>query len=83
VTQERPAGLDIPGELHRYLQEARDRVLSRLDGLGDYDIRRPLTPTGTNLLGLVKHLVSIEFGCRDPAKATAPARPRSLTRGKA
>jgi hypothetical protein len=62
VTQERPAGLDVPGELHRYLQEARDRVLSGLDGLGDYDIRRPLTPTGTNLLGLVKHLASIEFG---------------------
>jgi Protein of unknown function (DUF664) len=62
VTHERPAGLDVPGELHRYLQEARDRVLSGLDGLGDYDIRRPLTPTGTNLLGLVKHLASIEFG---------------------
>jgi hypothetical protein len=53
VTQEQSAGLDVPGELHRYLQEARDRVLSSLDGLGDYDIRRPLTPTGTNLLGLV------------------------------
>jgi hypothetical protein len=62
VTQERPAGMDLTGELHRYLQEARDGVLSRLDGLGDYDIRRPLTPTGTNLLGLVKHLASIEFG---------------------
>jgi Protein of unknown function (DUF664) len=62
VTHERPAELDVPGELHRYLQEARDRVLSGLDGLGDYDIRRPLTPTGTNLLGLVKHLASIEFG---------------------
>lgn len=27
----------------------------KLDGLSDYDVRRPLTPTGTNLLGLVKH----------------------------
>jgi hypothetical protein len=62
VTQERSTGLDAAGELHRYLQDARDGVLSRLDGLGDYDIRRPLTPTGTNLLGLVKHLASIEFG---------------------
>jgi hypothetical protein len=62
VTQERSAGLDAAGELHRYLQEARDGVLSRLDGLGDYDIRRPLTPTGTNLLGLVKHLACVEFG---------------------
>ena len=29
---------------------------------GEYDIRRPLTPTGTNLLGLVKHLASVELG---------------------
>jgi hypothetical protein len=62
VTKKRSAGLDIAAELHRYLQEARDGVLSRLDGLGEYDIRRPLTPTGTNLLGLVKHLTSVEVG---------------------
>lgn len=34
----------------------------KLDGLGEYDIRRPLSPTGTNLLGLVKHLASVEAG---------------------
>jgi hypothetical protein len=34
----------------------------KLDGLSEYDIRRPLTPTGTNLLGLVKHLASVELG---------------------
>ena len=38
------------------LQWAREAVLGKLDGLGEYDVRRPLTPTGTNLLGLVKHL---------------------------
>ncbi len=48
--------------LQRYLQSARDAVLWKLDGLGPYDIRRPLVPTGTNLLGLVKHLAGIEFG---------------------
>jgi len=26
------------------------------------DVRRPMTPTGTNLLGLVKHLGTVEFG---------------------
>jgi len=31
-------------------------MLSKLEGLFEYDIRRPLTPTGTNLLGLIKHL---------------------------
>src|SRR5581483_1969575 len=49
-------------DLHRYLQEARDALLWKLDGLSEYDIRRPMTPTGTNLLGLVKHLASIELG---------------------
>ena len=37
-------------------------MLWKLDGLSDYDIRRPLTPTGTNLLGLVKHVASVEAG---------------------
>jgi hypothetical protein len=41
--------------LHRYLQNAREVLLWKLEGLSDYDIRRPMTPTGTNLLALVKH----------------------------
>ena len=53
---------DITADLRRYFQETRDRVVSALDGLSEYDIRRPVTPTGTNLLGLVKHLAGNEFG---------------------
>lgn len=53
---------DPKAELHRYLQTARDALLWKLDGLSEYDVRRPLTPTGTNLLGLVKHVASIELG---------------------
>jgi uncharacterized damage-inducible protein DinB len=34
----------------------------KLDGLSEYDVRRPMTPTGTNLLGLVKHMASVELG---------------------
>jgi uncharacterized damage-inducible protein DinB len=49
-------------DLHRYLQIARDALLWKLDGLSEYDIRRPLVPTGTNLLGLVKHVASVEAG---------------------
>jgi hypothetical protein len=52
----------IAADLHRYLQEARDSVLASLDGLSEYDARRPMTPTGTNLLGLVKHLAGVELG---------------------
>ena len=42
--------------LHSDLREVREVMLWKLDGLSEYDIRRPLTSTGTNLLGLVKHL---------------------------
>ncbi len=48
--------------LHRYLRTAREALLWELDGLSEYDARRPLTPTGTNLLGLVKHVASVELG---------------------
>ncbi len=49
-------------DLQKYLQGARDDVLRSLDGLPEYDVRRPLVPSGTNLLGLVKHLIGIELG---------------------
>ena len=48
--------------LQHYLQTARDVMLWKLDGLDEYDLRRPLVPTGTNLLGLVKHLALVETG---------------------
>jgi Protein of unknown function (DUF664) len=55
-------GSDPKAELHSYLQGARDVLLWKLDGLTEYDIRRPLTPTGTNLLGLIKHMAGVELG---------------------
>jgi hypothetical protein len=55
-------GLDPKADFHRYLQEARDALLWKLDGLSEYDVRRPMVPTGTNLLGLVKHLAFCELG---------------------
>jgi len=55
-------GNDPKAVLHRYLQTARDALLWKLDGLSEYDARRPLTPTGTNLLGVVKHVASVEAG---------------------
>lgn len=46
--------------LHDELRWAREALVWKLDGLSDYDIRRPLTATGTNLLGLVKHMATWE-----------------------
>jgi Protein of unknown function (DUF664) len=53
---------DVKEELHSKLQASRAALLSKLDDLSEYDLRRPMTPTGTNLLGLVKHLAGIEYG---------------------
>lgn len=55
-------GSDFKADLHRYLKSAREALLWKLDGLSEYDVRRPLTPTGTNLLGLVKHVATMEAG---------------------
>ena len=54
--------VDLKAELLRVLQGSRAVMLAKLDGLSEYDRRRPLTPTGTNLLGLVKHLAGLEYG---------------------
>ncbi|WP_326670415.1 MULTISPECIES: DinB family protein [unclassified Streptomyces] len=53
-------GAEHKQDLRLYLQDARDVFLWKLEGLSEYDIRRPLTPTGTNLLGLVKHVTGAE-----------------------
>ncbi|MFF3286955.1 DinB family protein [Streptomyces sp. NPDC003023] len=53
---------DPKADLHFYLQSARDALLWKLEGLSEYDARRPLTPTGTNILGIVKHVASVELG---------------------
>ncbi|MDF2443155.1 MAG: hypothetical protein JWR01_1358, partial [Subtercola sp.] len=54
--------MDEKETLHGYLRIRRADLLGKLDGLSEYDARRPLTPTGTNLLGLVKHVASVQLG---------------------
>ncbi len=51
---------DVKDILLDKLRQQRTAVVACLDGLGEYDVRRPMTPSGTNLLGIVKHLVGIE-----------------------
>jgi uncharacterized damage-inducible protein DinB len=53
---------DLKDRLHRSLQVSRDALLAKVEGLGEYDARRPMTSTGTNLLGLVKHFASVQLG---------------------
>jgi len=60
--------------LHASLRRHRDVVLWKLDGVADEDLRRSLTPSGTNLLGLVKHLAAVEYGwfCETFGRETEP-----------
>jgi uncharacterized damage-inducible protein DinB len=53
---------DPKDDLRGYLQRGREALVWKLEGLSEYDVRRPLVPTGTNLLGLVKHVASVEAG---------------------
>src|SRR5580692_10558753 len=53
---------DPKTDLVRYLRHVRDGFITKVDGLSVYDARRPMTPTATNLLGLVKHVAGVEAG---------------------
>ena len=54
--------MDEKTALLEYLRIRRADLLAKLDGLDEYDVRRPMTPTGTNLLGLVKHVAYVQLG---------------------
>lgn len=60
TTSELPPG--AKAVLHRYLQEARQALVWKVEGLSEREARMPRTPTGTNLLGLVKHAATVEIG---------------------
>ncbi|YCK37118.1 DinB family protein [Actinomadura sp. ATCC 39365] len=48
--------------LHTSLDRHRDVIVWKLQGLGEEQVRRPMTPSGTSLLGIVKHLAAVEYG---------------------
>ena len=60
--------------LHKSLDRHRDVILWKIEGLDDEQVRRPMTPSGTNLLGLVKHLAAVEYGwfCETFGRETEP-----------
>lgn len=66
MAHDRVDGLDRDVELkevlHGHLRKERAALLAKLDGISETDARLPRTPTGTNLLGLVKHCASVEAG---------------------
>jgi hypothetical protein len=64
--------------LHRYLQESRDALLLKLEGLGEREVRLPRTPTGTNLLGIIKHCLNVEVGYFGPTFGRAWPSPAEI-----
>lgn len=67
MTQTRDDGDDAPFQppdpkatLHRYLRRQREALLWKIEGVSEYDARRPMTPTGTNLIGLLRHSAGTE-----------------------
>ena len=48
--------------LKTHLGVIQRSLLWKLEGLTDADLRRPMTKTGTNLIGIVKHLTGVTFG---------------------
>lgn len=58
--------LDPKAALHHYLREARDALVWKLEGVSERDLRLPRTPTGTQLLGIVRHVANVEIGYFGP-----------------
>jgi uncharacterized damage-inducible protein DinB len=52
----------LKATLRRYLRKESDALLASLDGLDERQVRWPLTQSGTNLLGIVKHTASVSLG---------------------
>jgi uncharacterized damage-inducible protein DinB len=69
-----PFTADEKQSLHVSLDRHRDVVLWKLEGLTDEQLRRPMVPSGTNMLGLVKHLAAVEYGwfCHTFGRETEP-----------
>jgi uncharacterized damage-inducible protein DinB len=69
-----PYDADEKTTLWATLNAYRDTVLWKLEGLDDEQLRRPMTPSGTNLIGLVKHLAAAEYGwfCETFGRETEP-----------
>ena len=60
--------------LQASLNRHRDVVLWKLEGLDDAALRRPMVPSGTTLLGLVKHLAAVDYSwfCTTFGRDTEP-----------
>jgi hypothetical protein len=54
--------MDEKAQLLNHLDEVQRSLLWKVEGLSDAELRRPMTKTGTNLIGIVKHLTGVTSG---------------------
>ncbi len=74
MTRRVPFAGDEKTSLQVALDRHRDAVRWNVEGLDDEQLRRKMTPSGTTLLGLVKHLAAVEYGwfCDTFGRETEP-----------
>jgi hypothetical protein len=48
--------------LSTQLRLVQQALIWKCEGLSDAELRRPMTKTGTNLIGIVKHLTGVTYG---------------------
>ncbi len=58
--------MEMKKALTHYLAAQRAALLLKVDGLPERELRLPRTPTGTNLIGIVKHCMNVEYGYFGP-----------------
>ncbi|MHA6763375.1 DinB family protein [Streptacidiphilus sp. PAMC 29251] len=60
--------------LYTALDRHRDILVWKLEGLDDAQLRKPLVPSGTTMLGLLKHMAAVEYGwfCQPFGRETEP-----------
>ncbi|MER6973239.1 DinB family protein [Nocardioides sp. NPDC000445] len=51
---------DPKSTLKTYIDARREALISKVEGLSEREARLPRTPTGTNLLGIIKHVIGVE-----------------------
>lgn len=51
---------DPKSTLKKYIDARREALISKVEGLSEREARLPRTPTGTNLLGIIKHVTGVE-----------------------
>ncbi|GGU20228.1 DinB family protein [Nocardioides albus] len=52
--------VDPKSTLKSYIDTRREALISKVEDLSEREARLPRTPTGTNLLGIIKHVTGVE-----------------------